>query len=73
MIKFLLCEVGAHKVLTVIQAYITLKFKNEISRTKMSRAHMSKFQEIIHDQQFEAHFMSKISSSNTFLKKLNNS
>jgi hypothetical protein len=37
-----LSEVGAHKVLTIIQAYITLKFKNEISRTKISRAHMNK-------------------------------
>ncbi len=42
MIKFLLCEVGAHKVFTIIQACILLKFKNEISRTKISRAHMNK-------------------------------
>jgi hypothetical protein len=70
VIKFLLCEVGAHKVLTIIQAYITLKFKNEISKTKMSRAHMSKFQEIIHDQQFEAHFMSKIFKFKHILEKI---
>jgi CRISPR/Cas system CSM-associated protein Csm3 (group 7 of RAMP superfamily) len=70
VIKFLLCEVGAHKVLTVIQAYITLKFNNEISRTKMSRAHMSKFQEIIHGQQFEAHFMRKIFKFKHILEKI---